>query len=98
MNWRSTNMNVLTGDAILTFRLLTLRQGLKLEDKTSGEMRLTGRGSTCYAMVKREYGFKGNRNKVLYQLESYIREQYPNHADKNIELDHEKKSVIYKRG
>ena len=89
-------MTVLTGDAILTFRLLTMRQGLKLEDKTNGGMRLTGKGSTCYAMVKREYGFKGNRNKVLYQLESYIRKQYPNHADKSLELNTENKSVTHK--
>tara|TARA_R110002020_G_scaffold320835_1_gene536748 strand:- start:159 stop:434 length:276 start_codon:yes stop_codon:yes gene_type:complete len=89
-------MNVLTGDAILTFRLLTMRQGLKLEDETNGGMRLTGKGRTCYAMVKREYGFKGNRNKVLYQLESYIRKQYPNHADKSLELNAENKSVTYK--
>ena len=89
-------MTVLTGDAILTFRLLTMRQGLKLEDKTSGGMRLTGKGRTCYAMVKREYGFKGNRNKVLYQLESYIRKQYPNHADKNVELDNTNKSEPHK--
>ena len=89
-------MTVITGDAILVFRMLTMRQGLKLEDKTNGGMRLTGKGSTCYAMVKREYGFKGNRNKVLYQLESYIRQQYPNHADKNVELDHTNKSVTHK--
>ena len=89
-------MTLLTGDAILTFRLLTMRQGLKLEDKTNGGMRLTGKGRTCYAMVKREYGFKGNRNKVLYQLESYIRKEYPNNTDKTMELDHINKSVIYK--
>ena len=89
-------MTVLTGNDILVFRMLTMRQGLKLEDKTSGGMRLTGKGRTCYAMVKREYGFKGNRNKVLYQLESYIRKQYPNHADKNVQLHHTNKSVTHK--
>ena len=89
-------MTVITGDEILVFRMLTMRTGLKVEDKFNGGMRLTGRGSTCYAMVKREYGFKGNRNKVLYQLESYIREQYPRHIDNSLELDHEKKSVTHK--
>ena len=89
-------MTVITGEDILIFRMLTMRTGLKVEDKFNGEMRLTGKGRTCYSMVKREYGFKGNRNKVLYQLESYIRKQYPNHADKNVELDHTNKSVTHK--
>ena len=89
-------MTVITGEDILIFRMLTMRTGLKVEDKFNGEMRLTGKGRTCYSMVKREYGFKGNRNKVLYQLESYIRIQYPNHADKSLELNAENKSVTYK--
>jgi hypothetical protein len=35
-------------------------------------MRMTSRGSTCYAIARREFGFKGNRAKVLAQLNDYI--------------------------
>jgi len=34
-------------------------------------MRLTGKGSTCYSMLKNKYGFRGNREKVLAQAIEY---------------------------
>ena len=59
----------ITGDDIQIYRLLTIRQGLKLEIHG---MRMTRGGSTCYAIARREFGFKGNRVKVLAQLNNYI--------------------------
>ena len=34
-------------------------------------MRLTAKGSTCYSILKREYGFKGSREKVLEQAQTH---------------------------
>ena len=58
-----------TGDDIQVYRLLTIRKGLELE---IDGMRMTRGGSTCYAIARREFGFKGNRAKVLAQLNDYI--------------------------
>ncbi len=57
----------LTGEGITRYRLLTIISGIKLEMKG---LRLT-RGVSCYALAKREFGFKGNRAKVLAQLVAY---------------------------
>ena len=54
------------------FRLFTLRSGIKLE--ILGMKRTAGRRS-CYAVVKSELKFKGNRQRVLSQLETYIQEK-----------------------
>jgi hypothetical protein len=59
----------ITGDDIRIYRLLTIRRGLRMEIEG---MRMTSRGSTCYAIARREFGFKGNRAKVLAQLNDYI--------------------------
>lgn len=50
-------------------RILTLRAGLKLECKGIG---LSRHGKSCYAIVKAEFGFKGNKENVLKQLNEYI--------------------------
>ena len=54
------------------FRLAVLRSGIKLE--ILGMKRSSGRRS-CYAIVKSELGFKGDRKRVLEQLEAYIKEK-----------------------
>jgi len=54
---------VITGDDIHTFRYLTLRKGLQLELKG---MKMS-RGKSCYAIIKREFGLKGNKQNVLNQ-------------------------------
>ena len=51
--------------AVDLFRLMTLVRGLRMEILG---MRLTSKGSTCYAIAKREFGLKGSRQKVLDQL------------------------------
>lgn len=58
----------LTGEAIPMFRLTMMLRGIKME---MGGMRLT-RGVSCYALAKREFGFKGNKEKVYTQLLALI--------------------------
>jgi len=50
------------------FRLLTLRQALKLEIKG---LRMS-RGVSCYAIIKRELGLKGSRISVFNQLSEML--------------------------
>lgn len=59
-----------TPEGMAAFRHLQLYHALKLE--------LTGlkfsRGSV-YALVKREYGFRGNKQRVFDQLDTLLREK-----------------------
>ncbi len=57
-------------DAVLCYRALVLLSGLKLEVKGIK----VRRGSSCYSIAKREYGFKGNKARVLAQLEAHLEE------------------------
>lgn len=53
---------VCTGaDGVGLFRMLALLHGAKLE----GLGLRRSRGPSCLTMIKREYGLKGNREKVL---------------------------------
>ena len=52
---------------IKAFRIKTLRSALKLE--TLGMKR---HGRSAYAIVKSEFGFKGNKKSVLAQLDAHI--------------------------
>jgi hypothetical protein len=52
-------------------RILTLRSALKLEVKTGLKM---SRGISILAIIKREFGFKGNKARVLEQLNAFIDE------------------------
>ena len=61
----STTITVLDTPAqINAFRAHMLRIGLESEIKG---MRLTNKGRTCYATIKSELGFKGNKRKVYAQ-------------------------------
>ena len=57
-----------TPEKIQAARLLVLRKGLTLETKG---LRLS-RGRTAYSIVKEEFGFKGNKIKVLEQFEEML--------------------------
>ena len=57
---------VITGESIDHYKFLILIQGLKVEMKG---MRMTSKGRTCYSILRREYGFKGSREKVLAQAQ-----------------------------
>ena len=59
-----------TPDQINMYRVLTLRAGLRLEVRG---MKLS-RGLSCYALIKNEFGFKGNKAKVLDQMNAFIDE------------------------
>ena len=54
------------------FRMRVILSGLRLECKTQGRMQLT-RGPKCSTIVRREYGLKGNREKLLAQFEKLVR-------------------------
>ncbi len=65
----SAGGSTITGESIMHYRLLNMIRGLKLEIKG---MRLTSKGRTCYAMLKSEYGLKGDREKVLVQAQKIM--------------------------
>jgi|TARA_Y100000015_G_C2382760_1_gene85785 hypothetical protein len=64
---------VITGDDTSKFRLLTLHKALILETKG---MKLSRNLPSVYSTVKKEYGFKGSKVKVLAQFESMLIEEY----------------------
>ena len=55
---------------IRAFRETTLLRALSLELKG-----LSRRGRSAYAIIKDEYGFKGNKQKVYNQLEANLTER-----------------------
>jgi hypothetical protein len=55
-------------ESIAFYRLMTLKRGIEMEAKG---MRLT-RGRTCLSIVKKEFGWKGNRDKILALLDEEI--------------------------
>ena len=63
-------MQIYDGAAqINMFRMKALKGALKLEI-----LGLKRKGRSAYAIVKEEFGFKGNKEKVLKQLELKIEE------------------------
>lgn len=63
-------------ESISLLRLMTMVQGLRLEIKG---LRLT-RGVSCYALAKKEFGLKGNKDKVLAQLETILADAKAKHG------------------
>lgn len=62
---------IITGkEDIDAYRLLALKGALKLEIKG---LKLS-RGRSASQIIKREFGFKGNKESVLAQFESKLRE------------------------
>ena len=53
---------------IALYRLLTLRAGLRLEIRGLK----VSKGRSCYAIIKQEFGLKGDRASVLEQFEQYL--------------------------
>lgn len=64
-------MTVLTGNQITDFRTKMLLRGIKAELRG---MRLTSRGPSCYSIIKKEYGLKGNKQKVHDQFEKIVKD------------------------
>ena len=55
-------------DHIKRFRELTLLKGLKVE---LAGLKL-GRGPSCYSIIKKEFGLRGNRQSVYNQFSKLI--------------------------
>lgn len=62
-----------TPEQIELFGIHSLKSRLKLEI-----VGMKGRGPSAYSIVKKKFGFKGNKAKVLAQLESYLLEHLDN--------------------
>ena len=58
---------------INALRAHTLRIGLESEIKHN--MRLTGKAPSCYSIIKRELGFKGNKIRVYAQYVLWMGEK-----------------------
>lgn len=56
-------------EQIAAFRLLTLRSGLKLEI-----LGMRRHGTSCYAIIKREFGLRGSKKSVLDQFTAMLRQ------------------------
>ena len=59
---------MITGEHIPLYRYMVMARVLKLEMLG---FRST-KGRTCYSIIKSELGYRGNRKKVLAQLEAHI--------------------------
>jgi hypothetical protein len=62
-------MVVILGSEIQAARLLTLRQGLRLEI-----LGLHRRGPSCYSIIKTEFGLKGDKQSVFDQFTQGLEE------------------------
>jgi hypothetical protein len=56
---------------ISAFQRLALLNGLKLEIKG---LRMSRKGSSCFAMIKQRFGLKGTKEKVLREYEELLRD------------------------
>ena len=61
------------------YRLLSLRSALKLEMLGWKNSR-----RSAYAIIKEEFGFKGNRKKVYNQIDEYIKKLIKENNHDNI--------------
>ena len=50
-------------------RLIALRSAMRMEVKG---FRMTNKAPTAYSILKKEYGFKGNKQKVLDQVSEIL--------------------------
>ena len=62
--------------AVNGFRIMTILNGLRLEIRCPG-MRLTAKAPKCSTIVRREWGFKGRPEKLLEQLEEWVKVNMP---------------------
>ena len=69
-------MTSVTGyENIKCIRAFTLLNGLRSEIDLN--MKLTSKAPSSYNLIKRELGFKGNREKVYDLYKKYLKETYP---------------------
>jgi len=68
---------VITGAANIAFaRVLSLRGMLRLETKG-----LKRHGRSAYSIIKEEFGYRGNKQRVLDQINTFINEYKEKHYD-----------------
>lgn len=66
-------MSSITGEQNINhFRRFTLLKALKLE-----LLGMKGRGPSAYSVIKREFGLKGNKQKVYDQFKKYVEDNAP---------------------
>jgi len=70
---------MITGEAIPIYRLHVLRSGIELE----GKGMKVSRGRSCLSIVKKEFGWKGNREKILGMLNAEIERRAEDYHDSN---------------
>jgi len=63
-----SNSTMIEGDDIALFQLMALESSLLLETKG---IRF-GRGRSVYALIKKRYGFKGTKIRVLEQFNTML--------------------------
>ena len=69
-------MTSVTGyENIKCIRAFTLLSGLRGE--IDYNMKLTAKAPSSYTLIKRELGFKGDREKVYNLYKEYLKETYP---------------------
>jgi len=69
-------MVTVTGyENIKCIRAFTMLSGLRGE--IDYNMKLTAKAPSCYTLIKKELGFKGNREKVYELFKQYLKETYP---------------------
>jgi hypothetical protein len=61
--------HVIVGDQILDFRLKMLLRGLEAECRG---MRLTAKGASCFAIIKKEFRLRGSKQSVLEQYKQLL--------------------------
>lgn len=67
-----------TPSQVYLYRMKTLLTGLRVEIKFP---ELKRRGSSCYAIIKRDFSLRGNKNSVYNQLDIMIDEIEANNQD-----------------
>lgn len=72
--------HMITGQSVQLYRLLALKHAMSLELKTGMKM---SRGVNPFKIVKQEFGFKGNKQKIYDQLVAHIEQVGPGLAQKN---------------
>jgi hypothetical protein len=59
--------------AVNFLRMTMILRGMKLELRTG--MRMTSRAPSCFTLARREYGLKGNKQKLIDQFEVLVNEE-----------------------
>lgn len=59
-------------EAVSLYRLMTILSGMRFEKKTG--MKLTSKAPSCFTIARREFGIRGNKDKLIAQMEQIVAE------------------------